>query len=124
VLGPKPKKSPSYVNYPACDAEVAKIADEVWPATPGEHAFGRGKVSPPLGGGSVGCRSVAPGFAAAGVRAKLDFIHRALDGVDIYFVSNQNHLPGTVYFRSASPAACRNCGTHRPATFARTDVAS
>jgi len=98
VLGPKPKKSPSLVNYPACDAEVQKIADEVWPATPGERAFGRGKV---ITGRSVeevlAAESVEPDFVAAGVRAKLDFIHRALDGVDIYFVSNQKHLPGTVY---------------------------
>jgi len=97
VLGPKPKKSPSLVNYPACDAEVAKIADEVWPATPGEHAFGRGKV---ITGRSVeevlAAENVEPDFVAAGVRAKLDFIHRALDGVDVYFVSNQKHSPGTV----------------------------
>ena len=33
VLGPKPKHSPSLVNYPACDAEVQKIADEVWGKT-------------------------------------------------------------------------------------------
>ena len=33
-MGPKPKKSPSLENYPACDAEVAKIADELWGKIP------------------------------------------------------------------------------------------
>ena len=36
-MGPKPKKSPSLENYPACDAVVAKIADELWGKTPGEN---------------------------------------------------------------------------------------
>ena len=44
VLGPKPTKSPSLANYPACDAEVQKIADEVWPTTPGERKVGSGKI--------------------------------------------------------------------------------
>lgn len=30
VAGPKPTKSPSLQNYPACDAEIAKLANELW----------------------------------------------------------------------------------------------
>ncbi len=35
VIGPKPKKSPSLNDYPKCDEEVQRLADEVW---------GKGKV--------------------------------------------------------------------------------
>ncbi len=89
VLGPKPKESPSLVNYPACDAQVKKIADEVWGTTPGEHRFGRGKV---ITGRTVedvlASENVQPDFAVTGDRPKLDFIHRATNGADIYFVAN------------------------------------
>jgi len=30
VLGPKPERSPSLENYPACDAEVKQLADALW----------------------------------------------------------------------------------------------
>ncbi len=35
VIGPKPQKSPSLSGYPACDAEVGRIADEVWGTSSG-----------------------------------------------------------------------------------------
>ncbi|MBN1910431.1 MAG: discoidin domain-containing protein [Pirellulales bacterium] len=46
VVGPKPDRSPSLVNYPECDAEVRRLADELWgdTSTPGEKATGKGKV--------------------------------------------------------------------------------
>jgi len=97
VVGPKPTKSPSLSNYPACDADVRAIADEVWGTTPGKHALGSGKV---ITGRSVeevlAAEKVQPDFAPLKNRAKLDFIHRVADGVDIYFVANQKHSPETV----------------------------
>lgn len=97
VLGPKPKKSPSLANYPACDAEVGKIADELWPATPGERVFGKGKI---IAGRSVeevlAAQKVTPDFVASDGKTTLDFIHRATDKVDIYFVSSQKRSPQTV----------------------------
>ncbi len=48
VVGPRPRKSPSLAGYPECDAEVEKLAAEVWGDCDGvtvtEHAFGRGRV--------------------------------------------------------------------------------
>ena len=97
VIGPKPKKSPSLANYPACDAELAKIADGLWSAKPGERKVGQGKV---ITGQSVeqvlAAEKVQPDFTALGDEAKLGFIHRAVDGVDIYFVANQRRSPQTV----------------------------
>ncbi len=42
VWGPNRRNRRVLSDYPACDAEVGKIADEVWGTTPGEHAFGKG----------------------------------------------------------------------------------
>src|SRR5439155_629687 len=49
VLGPPPVKSPSLTDYPACDAEVKRLADELWGALDrsakvAEHACGKGRV--------------------------------------------------------------------------------
>jgi hypothetical protein len=48
VIGPRPRKSPSLSGYPGCDAEVRKLADEVWGDCDGtrvtEHRLGRGRV--------------------------------------------------------------------------------
>ncbi len=47
VIGTRPRSSPSLENYPACDAEVAAIAEELWgsvTADGGAHAFGQGRV--------------------------------------------------------------------------------
>jgi hypothetical protein len=94
VIGPKPQKSPSLSDYPACDAEVAKIADEVWGTTPGEHAFGKGRIfwSSPVED-VLASLGVKPDFAALGSEAKPAYIHRAADAANIYFVSNQKRSP-------------------------------
>jgi hypothetical protein len=48
AIGPRPRKSPSLSGYPGCDAEVEKLAAEVWGDCDGEnvteHAFGLGRV--------------------------------------------------------------------------------
>ncbi len=48
VVGPRPRKSPSLSGYPDCDAEVARLASEVWGDCDGEkvteHALGQGRV--------------------------------------------------------------------------------
>jgi len=48
VTGPRPRKSPGLSGYPGSDAEVKKLADELWADCDGErvteHKFGRGRV--------------------------------------------------------------------------------
>ncbi|MEW5899994.1 MAG: glycosyl hydrolase [Acidobacteriota bacterium] len=55
VMGPPPRKSPSLSGYPQCDAEVRKLANELWGKPeiaeereegPGfkEHRFGKGRI--------------------------------------------------------------------------------
>lgn len=97
VIGPKPKQSPSLNNYPKCDEEVARIADEVWGDCDGksvtEHAYGKGRVywGKPITDVLAASR-IAPDFtskhenADAGIR----FIHRRDGDADIYFLANPN----------------------------------
>jgi len=58
VVGPRPRKSPSLSGYPDCDAEVERIAAEVWGDCDGvkvtEHAFGQGRVVWVRGGEGTG----------------------------------------------------------------------
>lgn len=48
VVGPRPLKSPSLSGYPGCDAEVERLAAEVWGPCDGrevtERALGKGRV--------------------------------------------------------------------------------
>ena len=48
AVGPRPRKSPSLTGYPECDAEVERLATEVWGDCDGqkvtEHTYGSGRV--------------------------------------------------------------------------------
>jgi hypothetical protein len=97
IIAPKPAKSPSLSDYPMADAEVGKIANEVWGSGTEEHAFGKGKVIPnrPVEEVLAGMK-VKPDFIAVGKGARLAFIHRIVDDADVYFVSNQKARPESV----------------------------
>ncbi|HOZ50143.1 MAG TPA: glycosyl hydrolase, partial [Candidatus Hydrogenedentes bacterium] len=90
VVGPRPLKSPSLTDYPACDDEVKRLADAIWGDCDGrtirEHRYGHGRV--------VWGETPESVLADTGLRAdftsrtRLHYIHRAGDGVDLYFVAN------------------------------------
>jgi hypothetical protein len=90
VIGPRPRKSPSLSEYPQCDDEVKRLANELWGDCDGqavkEHAFGKGKVilgaTPEKNLEKMGIRA---DFSAG---ATLRWIHRSLDGTEIYFVAS------------------------------------
>ena len=48
VVGPKPERDPGLKDYPECDQEVKRLADELWGPCDGktvtEHRFGKGRV--------------------------------------------------------------------------------
>ena len=94
VLGPKPEKSPSLTNYPACDRKVAKLAGEMWTE---EHEGG--ELTNAYGEGFV--------LDGMGLQDALDFLnitkdvdlgsdvpvlwtHRTMPGMEIYFLTNQS----------------------------------
>jgi hypothetical protein len=122
VLGPPPSRSPSLEDYPKCDAEVRRLAAELWgefavpalaggaakPAeggtTSGERAFGKGRIiwGRPLADvlGSLGS---ATDFEAS---AALRFTHRRAGDTDIYFVASPKAAPlsTTAAFRAGDKA--------------------
>jgi len=101
VVGPKPSRSPSLQGYPGCDEAVQRIADEVWGDCDGktirEHRFGKGRVIWGLLLGKVlESMGVKPDFGYTAGKSRyvrLAWIHRAVEGADIYFVSNQRYQP-------------------------------
>jgi hypothetical protein len=91
VVGPPPPCSPSLRNYPACDQEINRLVQELWGDVQGKaevsNSVGKGRVifGKPLETvlKEVG---VAPDCQ---VPPEFEFIHKNVDGMDYYFVSNQ-----------------------------------
>lgn len=96
VLGPRPRHSPSLDNYPECDEQVTKLADQLWGNCDGttvlENAAGKGHVywGTPLAE-VFAAQQLPPDFAFTGASAatRLVYQHRAFGDTNIYFVSNQ-----------------------------------
>ncbi|MGB0185104.1 MAG: glycosylhydrolase-like jelly roll fold domain-containing protein, partial [Opitutales bacterium] len=92
VLGAKPRRSPSLVGYPDCDAELRNIADEVWGKVDGkrvkQHAFGKGRVYHGLSIEAVlQADGIAPDLQWS--HGTFDWQHRQIDGDDFYFVASR-----------------------------------
>jgi hypothetical protein len=96
VVGPRPQHSPSLADYPKCDAQVKKIAGELWGKCDGttvtENTFGKGRI---VWGQSLAdvfaAQNLKPDFEYQGATAAthLAYAHRVAGATDIYFVSNQ-----------------------------------
>lgn len=97
VVGPKPARSPSLTGYPQCDIEVKRLAGELWGPCDGrrvkENRVGKGSV---FWGKSLseilGARRLEPDFVARDSTsgAPLHYIHRRIDGAEVYFIANPN----------------------------------
>jgi hypothetical protein len=95
VVGPKPVASPSLENFPEADHEIRQLAADVWGDLDGvmrnQRVCGKGKV--------VWGLPLAQVLSAARVRKDFEFggpldtelawIHRRIEGTDIYFVANR-----------------------------------
>lgn len=96
IVGPKPERSNSLRGYPGCDQEVRELADLIWGDCDGEkvksRSHGKGKVvwNLPLDR-VLADMGVERDFVPEGIDNKdraIDYIHRATETEDIYFVSN------------------------------------
>ncbi|MGB9797107.1 MAG: glycosyl hydrolase, partial [bacterium] len=106
VIGPKPLRSPSLVDYPKADEEIKKLANEVWGNLDGqkitERKYGKGRV---FWGKSVEevlkLKGVKPDFEFEGTLpgTAINYIHRKTEEADIYFLSNQRERFETVKCR-------------------------
>ncbi len=100
VLGSRPEKSPSLTNYPACDAEVKKLADELWGSqnqsqagVPVMRRYGKGWINYGITAEKLlSAMNVRPDFSSY---SSLRFIHRSAPDAEIYFVSNPDPVPFT-----------------------------
>ncbi len=97
VFGPKPLRSFGLDGYPHCDEVVRQIANELWGPIDGKkvisHKFGKGRVfwtgdftdiQPVLT-----ALDIKPDFSYVAPDSQVRYIHRRVDGGDVYFVSNQ-----------------------------------
>ncbi|HSA03359.1 MAG TPA: glycosyl hydrolase, partial [Candidatus Paceibacterota bacterium] len=97
VVGPKPSRTGTLVDYPRRDGQVAALADQVWGPCDGaqiqEYRHGKGRI--------VWNRSLPTLLRKAGIpedfsyqgsdgRTRLDYLHRRMAGEDVYFVCNLN----------------------------------
>jgi hypothetical protein len=106
-IGPKPLKGETLQDYPGCDAEIARLADELWGGKVGSGRVIAGKTAREVllaAGVPLDCEFVP----AANPQSPTDFdyIHRTLDGAEIYFVANRltNAVSADCVFRVAGKA--------------------
>jgi hypothetical protein len=122
VLGIPPKKSPSLVNFPACDNEVLATALKIWRSTSPpqnlqEISYGKGRVFRAADFGKVDSTRPYPSYEITAdllkkLNVKEDFssdgpvryAHRSLDESEIYFVSNRSdsNISANCRFRTGS----------------------
>jgi hypothetical protein len=122
VVGPPPSKSPSLVNYPACDRQITTLAQQVWGTADNAaqqiHQYGKGRV---IFGGDTHNQldnlypnydvtasilkriGIAEDFKSDGT---LRYTHRASANWDAYFVANNagNELITDITLRIAKGA--------------------
>ena len=95
VIGPRPRKSPSLSDYPKCDEQVNQLADELWADCDGgtvkEHTHGKGKIIWGLAPEEILAKMDVPPDFTAGPFVR--WIHRSVDGVEIYFVASAGQQP-------------------------------
>lgn len=95
VLGPEPQTSPSLQDYPAADANVKKLARELWGNINGSsikvNRVGKGLVMSNMAlQEALDLIKVIPDAKIADNKTSL-FIHRKTDQGSIYFISNQEN---------------------------------
>ncbi|MBS1859572.1 MAG: discoidin domain-containing protein [Acidobacteria bacterium] len=96
VAGPKPVDSPSLSDD---QAEVRRIAGQLFGDGSGEHTSGKGKVyAGQTAGQALAAMKVAPDFTYAPPRTDslYLFVHRTLPGAEIYWVDNRKDRAETL----------------------------
>ena len=98
VIGPQPTRAETLENFADADAEVKKIADEMWSGKTGKGRVIAGKTAREV----LLADGVLPDCEiTAGGGGDFDFIHRTTTAEEIYFVANRTNFSAsaTVAFR-------------------------
>ncbi len=90
VIGPKPARSMSLENYPKQDAEVRKLAEQLWNGKSGKGRVIADKTSREV----LLADGVKPDFEP--VSPVLNYIHRRDGAAEIYFVASRTNVPTSV----------------------------
>ena len=93
VLGPAPNRSPSLQNYPEADQQVCRMADELWgeaKSAKGKNSFGKGMVLNGYTMQEVFDMIQCIPDCKVGDKVPVLYGHRILNGMDIYFLTNQS----------------------------------
>lgn len=96
IVGPRPLKSPSLQNYPACDAEVAAIAGELWgppDSSAKDRHYGNGRVMDVTPEKALATLGIAPAFSRSPQKGKVWFAHRRDADADVFFIANLDKIP-------------------------------
>lgn len=107
VVGTKPLKMVSLVGLPASQKEFERLSDELWgddESPSGKRQFGKGQVIWGKAAREVlQQKNISPDFEYKTEKpdAKIDYIHKTIGDIDVYFISNQNNKfqKATCYFR-------------------------
>lgn len=98
VIGPKPEHTPSLSNFRHAEAEVQRVAGNIWGGIDGktvkQRTYGKGRVIWGMTMQEVFDQmKVRPDFEYKSLTggSKLVTIHRRIDGAEVYFVSNQQY---------------------------------
>ncbi|MGI6572026.1 MAG: glycosyl hydrolase [Fermentimonas sp.] len=93
VLGPAPTRSPSLQNQPEADQRVQEMAAELWAGVDGENKkearFGKGRIMNGLTLEEAFQLIQCIPDCKLPEDNSIHYGHRTLEGIDIYFVSNQ-----------------------------------
>jgi Glycosyl hydrolases family 2, sugar binding domain. len=101
VLGPAPNRSPSLQNQPAADDRVREMAAELWGEVDGVNGthrqYGKGEIMNGLTMEEVfEIINTVPDCKLPEDNS-IHYGHRKMDGIDIYFVSNQANEVKEIY---------------------------
>lgn len=95
VLGPKPTHSPSLQNQPMADQIVRKTADELW----GNKYVGKGIIFTDTDLGAILSSIGLEADCKIPKETPFNYIHRSLNGKEIYFLTNQSAQKQTANIR-------------------------
>lgn len=96
IVAPKPTKSPSLVNYPACDDVLKALGEEVW-GNNSTNNYGKGFIYTKLDDAIIKFK-ITPDYEVEKAE-KADDIklsHRRANGSDIYYVANMSKTPQNI----------------------------
>ncbi len=102
VIGPRPARGETLENIAATDAEVQKIAGELWDGKSGRGRVITGKTAREM----LRADGVAPDCEFQADSGDFDYIHRTTGDAEIYFVASRTNLSAraTVAFRVTGKA--------------------